>query len=297
MASNTPRPTKAERRAAARAKAKALREEQERRERRAKITRRSLLGAATVVVVGAGAGLVVYSRKNTVVGNSFPGVAEADGSVTFGAPLTPGTSNDGAPVLDVFFDYSCHFCAAFDTLHTEEITTLLRDGRITLALRPCKILGQNWTDIVMNGMGLVLDQQPDTALDFHNAAFSLFSEIYNSQDGNRLTVDELASTAKSTGVSGSIVDAFNKTVKDNSYGTWTETGTGTFKDKGLQSTPTVLLDGTQLDLQTLSTETALTEAVDGLAGDASGTPAPGDDGQAPAEGGAASAESSSTAAG
>ena len=250
-----------------------------------------------MVVVGAGAGLVVYSRKNTVVGNSFPGVAEADGSVTFGASLTPGTSNDGAPVLDVFFDYSCHFCAAFDTLHTKEITTLLRDGRITLALRPCKILGQNWTDIVMNGMGLVLDQQPDTALDFHNAAFSLFSEIYNSQDGNRLTVDELASTAKSTGVSGSIVDAFNKTVKDNSYGTWTETGTGTFKDKGLQSTPTVLLDGTQLDLQTLSTETALTEAVDGLAGGASGTPAPGDDGQAPAEGGAASAESSSTAAG
>jgi len=44
VASNTPRPTKAERRAAARAKAQALREEQERRERRLKITRRALLG-------------------------------------------------------------------------------------------------------------------------------------------------------------------------------------------------------------------------------------------------------------
>ena len=40
MASNTPRPTKAERREAARAKAQALRLEQEKRERRAKVTRR-----------------------------------------------------------------------------------------------------------------------------------------------------------------------------------------------------------------------------------------------------------------
>jgi len=42
VASNTPRPTKAERRAAARAKAQALREEQERRERRLKMFRQCL---------------------------------------------------------------------------------------------------------------------------------------------------------------------------------------------------------------------------------------------------------------
>ena len=56
MASNTPRPTKAERREAARVKAQALREEQERRERRAKITRRVLIGAGAVVAVGGATG-------------------------------------------------------------------------------------------------------------------------------------------------------------------------------------------------------------------------------------------------
>ena len=50
MASNTPRPTKAERRAAARAKAQALREEQERRERRLKITRRAMLDDTPLLV-------------------------------------------------------------------------------------------------------------------------------------------------------------------------------------------------------------------------------------------------------
>ena len=48
MASNNPRPTKAERREAARAKAQALRQEQEKRERRARITRRVLIGAGAI---------------------------------------------------------------------------------------------------------------------------------------------------------------------------------------------------------------------------------------------------------
>ena len=45
MASNN-RTTKAERREAARAKAQAMREEQERKEKRARLTRRAILGAS-----------------------------------------------------------------------------------------------------------------------------------------------------------------------------------------------------------------------------------------------------------
>ena len=143
MASNTPRPTKAERRAAARAKAQALREEQERRERRLKITRRALLGGGVVAAVGGTAALVVVSRR----------------------------------------------------------------------------------------------------------------------DAGRQTVDELADTAKKAGVSRDVVKAFEKAVKDNSYGKWTEAGTNAFKDKKLSATPTVFLADTQLNLQAIATATALTEAV------------------------------------
>ena len=105
MASNTPRPTKAERRAAARAKAQALREEQERRERRLKITRRVLLGGGVVAAVGATAALVIASRRADA-GNSqtpegsgrIPAGVGADGSLTYGAAMTPGSVNEGAPI-------------------------------------------------------------------------------------------------------------------------------------------------------------------------------------------------------
>ena len=52
VAPNEPRPTKAQRREAARAKAKALREAEERRAKRNAITRRSLIGVGSVAVVG-----------------------------------------------------------------------------------------------------------------------------------------------------------------------------------------------------------------------------------------------------
>ena len=278
MASNTPRPTKAERRAAARAKAQALREEQERRERRLKITRRALLGGGVVAAVGGTAALVVVSRRDAVAGDPrIPKGVGGDGSLTYGAALTPGSVNEGAPVLDVYFDYACHFCANFDTLHADEISRLVKDGKITLALHPCKILDQDWTDIVMNAMGVVLDEQPEMALTFHNAALALFSEIFASRDASRQTVDELADTAKKVGVSQDVVDSFKKAVNDNTYGKWTEAGTNAFASKRLNGTPTVFLDGTQLNLQAVATATALTEAVAKLPA-AAQTPAGGDAG-------------------
>ena len=293
MASNTPRPTKAERRAAARAKAQALREEQERRERRLKITRRALLGGGVVAAVGATAALVIASRRDNVAGDPrIPKGVGDDGSLTYGAAMTPGSVNEGAPVLDVYFDYACHFCANFDTLHADEISRLVKDGKITLALHPCKILGQDWTDIVMNAMGVVLDRQPEVALAFHNAALALFSEIFASRDAGRQTVDELADTAKKAGVSQDVVKAFEKAVKDNSYGKWTEAGTNAFRDKKLSATPTVFLADTQLNLQAIATATALTEAVANLPA-ATATPTEAASGaptgaatETPAEGGA-----------
>ena len=237
---------------------------------------------------------MIASRRDNVAGDPrIPKGVGDDGSLTYGAAMTPGSVNEGAPVLDVYFDYACHFCANFDTLHADEISRLVKDGKITLALHPCKILGQDWTDIVMNAMGVVLDRQPEVALAFHNAALALFSEIFASRDASRQTVDELADTAKKVGVSQDDVDSFEKAVNDNTYGKWTEAGTKAFDSKRLNGTPTVFLDGTQLNLQAVATATALTEAVEKLPAsteaptEAATTGAPTEDGAgAPPEDGA-----------
>lgn len=261
MAPNTPRPTKAQRREAARAQAKAMREEQARRERRATMTRRSLLGAGVLAAGGGIAYLVVSDRDS---GKRIPKGVEGDGSWTYGADLTVGSANADAPVLDVFFDYSCHHCADFETLHSEEIRRLVNDGTISVALHPCQILQQEWTDHVMNAMAVVLNEQPGAALDFHNEILAFYTKVFAAQDASMLTEANIVSTAISAGVAKAVTDNFSAAIKDNAYGKWTELCTKTFRSRGFTGTPTVQFDGTIVDIASIATPTGLTDYIKSL---------------------------------
>jgi len=252
-----------------RAKAQALRLEQEKRERRAKVTRRVLIGAGAVAVVGGAAGLVTASvlkkrRKLAVNSQGIPYLVRSDdGAWTYGKNSVIDTTNEGAAVLDVFFDYACPHCAEFDALHADEISTLLDDGKITLVLHPCKILNQDWTDLVMNAVGLVMDKDSDKVLAYHNAVFEEFVSMVQARDGSRQTVATLVSVAEKTGVDGDVTAQLKNTITDRVYAKWTDLGTSAFTDKGLKGTPTIMLDGETVDLSKLSSADSLTKLIGG----------------------------------
>ncbi|RAX21012.1 disulfide bond formation protein DsbA [Actinomyces sp. Z3] len=277
VASNQPRPTKAERREAARAKARAMREEQERRERRARITRRSLLGLGGVAVVGAAAALVVNSRKDTGLGgeivselaqgDGMPATVRADGSIVFGPDLTPGTSTDGARNLHIYFDYSCHYCANFEALHAAEIDSLLSDGTINLVLHTARFLEKtndgSWSNMVCNALGVVLDQEPASALAFHQAVLARFAEIYAAQDSSALTAASVTQAATEAGVSDAVVAQMETAIADNTYSAWLALNRETFSQGGVSGTPTVCLDNERLELTAIATETGITDYIQG----------------------------------
>lgn len=273
MAPNQPRPTKAERREAARAQAQVLREQQARKERRNKITRRSLLGLGVVAVGGVGAGLYLNGRTKvngdytlptaTADTQGVPGVVLVDGALTFGQDLMPGSRNEGAPVVEIWFDYACPHCAEFEKLHASEFASLATSGSATAVLRPVKILGSSWTDLVDNALGLVVDNEPKVALDFHTAAFSLYEEAASTSNQSLLTVDNLVTYAQSAGVSEELTSQFEATVTANTYGPWTTLGAKTFKDSGLTGTPTVWANGQALDLNDINSASGITDALKG----------------------------------
>ncbi|MDO4900125.1 thioredoxin domain-containing protein [Actinomyces sp.] len=277
MASNQPRPTKAERREAARAKARAMREEQERRERRARIARRSLLGIGGLAVAGTVAAVVITGRNDdpTLGGeiapeasaSGVPATVRADGSIVFGSNLQPGTFTDGARNLHIYFDYSCHHCATFEELHNAEIETLLREGTVNLVLHTARFLEQtdqgSWSNMVCNGMGVVLDQEPASAFAFHKAAVARFGEIYAAQNFAALNAESVAQAATEAGVSDAVVQQIGTAISENTYSAWLKLNRETFSKGPVEGTPAVYLDTDKLDLSTIATSSGITDQIRG----------------------------------
>ena len=284
MSSNQPRQTKAQRREAARLKAKELREASARRERRNKIARRSFIGVAGLGVTG-GLGYLAYrgieaknGTKDNKSSSKFPAPSEglatakanqsgipkqvlSDASWTYGEGPALDTVAASAPVLDIYFDYSCSHCAQFEGLHTQEINQLLSEKKITLALHPCKLLEQEWTSVVMNAMGVVLDEAPAQSLSFHNAAFEIFSQFLQTKNQSNMTVEGLVAAATKVNVPKEVSGKFKAAVDSDKYGKWVTLGDEAFKARKLEGTPTVFFKGEKVDLNKLQTPTSLTELV------------------------------------
>lgn len=278
MSTNQPRQTKAQRREAARIKAKELREAEARRARRNTIARRSFIGAGGLAVAG-GLGYLTYlgvnqgKKKFPAAGKGLatekanqsgvPKQVLADASWTYGNGSQLDTIAASAPVLNVYFDYSCSHCAQFEGIHTQEINQLLSDKKITLALHPCKILKQQWTSVVMNAMGVVLDEAPAQSLSFHGAAFEILSQVLQSRNQSLMTVDNLVAAATKVNVPKEVSAKFKSAVDSDKYRSWAELGDKAFADRGLQGTPSVFFKGEQVDLSKLQSPTSLTELVTG----------------------------------
>ena len=283
MSTNQPRPTKAQRREAARLKAKELREAEERR------ARRSFIGVGGVAL-GGGLGYLGYLAVNrnrkefpeagkglaTTKANQggVPKQVLADASWTYGDGATLDTVAASAPVLDIYFDYSCSHCAQFEGVHTQEINQLLSDKKITLALHPCKLLQQEWTSVVMNAMGVVLDEAPAQSLSFHNAAFELFSQALQTKNQSNMTVEGLVAAATKVNVPKEVSAKFKAAVDADKYGKWVKLGDEAFKARELEGTPTVFFKGEKVDLNKLQTPTSLTELVTGSTPTAQPSPQP-----------------------
>ena len=262
MPSYESRPTKAERREAARARARALRAEQERRAQRQKVTRRALIAGGALVLVGgttAGTLLVIDQKKKEKERRELREI---------------GTVNEGARELKIIFDYACHFCANLDVAHAEEFSTLVAEKKITLVFQPAKILGQAWTDWCMTAVGLALDNEPDKVLAVHSALLEALARIYQTKDTSNYTLDGVVSVAKSAGLSASLADRIETEVTRETYRDWLEAGNKTFRSYNLDSTPKAFLDGKELKLDNsfFTNTQAFTEVLGGGAGGASPTP-------------------------
>lgn len=257
MASNTPRPSKAERRDQARAEALRLREEAKRREKRNRGIAIGALAAAVVVLVLVGVWIVGSAPKPIayqgeealdIAEVTKPANANDTGGIPVGTDLVAGSSAaEGADaVVEVVFDYQCPHCANFEAVNAADIETLLQMGNVEFIFRPVSFMdyasnGKEFSTRAANAAATVAHLSPEHFLDFHNAIFA------NQPTRNGLSDDDIAKIALDAGVPQSTVDEFTTLAPDSDervFSRWIAAATEyTNQDLGGLSTPAVLING------------------------------------------------------
>ncbi|MGY6499185.1 MAG: DsbA family protein, partial [Microcella sp.] len=168
------RQTKNARRAEAREKARQLREQQRKREKRNTLLLQGGIGLGVVAVIGIVAVLILNSTQPAAPG---PRNMASDG-ITIGADYiavtTPGLAPEATPqplpvndpgvvAVNIWVDYLCPACGAFEQANAETLRALIESGSATVTVHPIAILGnQGASQRAANAAACVADGAPDS---------------------------------------------------------------------------------------------------------------------------------------
>lgn len=256
------RPSKNERRAEARDKARQLRAEQQKKERRQKLFLQGGVALALVAIVAIIAVVLVNSVRPAGPG---PRNMASDGfkiDVGLVPVSTPALAVDDDPVaselnpagvvdIQIFVDYLCPICGDFEDVNGPLIRTLVESGAATVEIRPLAILtgrsaGTQYSMRSANLVACVANYSPDAVFDVHTALF-----IAQPEEGSPgLDDDELISIAQAAGATSASIESC---VRDQQFKSWvlaaTERATNgplAVQNAAIDSiagTPTVLVNG------------------------------------------------------
>lgn len=269
---NDPRQSKAERTAAAREKAREIREAQLKKDRRNKL----LVGwgiVAAVVAILAIVALVVTSsiRNNAPIADEGPTPANGNihGGVTLlantevlksppatvkladlpAAPATPpaevtapgAEAEAGKPVKVVLYiDFICPVCKNFETQYNETLTSLRNEGKISVEYRPLGFLDTrsttNYSSRAANAAACVVNESPEKYAEFVNALF----ERQPAEGGAGLSDTDLKKMATDIGAK-----SIDQCVDDKTYRPYVKHTTQEASVIGVTGTPTVFVEGKQ----------------------------------------------------
>jgi protein-disulfide isomerase len=218
-----------------------LRQETARRRRRRLVT--SSLVAALLLVAGM-IGFAAYAAQQ-------PGNVKAPTAAS--AQPTGLTVGHGPVTVDLYVDLMCPICKAYEQQAGPVLDNYVKEGRITLVYHPLNILDDNSTTQYSTRAGAAVAAAAD-----QGKLVQYLEALYKAQPPEQsagLTDAQLIEIGRSVGITS---DQFANAVNSGKYRDWITYVTSKADERGVQGTPTVFVDGHQID----NTVTALETAVD-----------------------------------
>ena len=236
----------------------ALRRQQE-AQARAKRLQRIILVAAVVlglVVIGV-VGTIVVSQLNkggTAAGtnSSVPVNATSDAS---GIVVNPGTFKDGVPKVEVFLDYQCPVCKQFETQFGTTLDDMATKGEIQLIYRTMTFLDNKLRNdsSLKAGIAAACADNAGAYSAYHNAIFA----GQPTNEGTGYTTQQLrVDFAGTAGITGDKLTGFQQCYDSRTTQSFVEGTNEKAAADGVNSTPTIMVNGTKLDNNTIFTQGA-----------------------------------------
>jgi protein-disulfide isomerase len=208
-----------------------------RAERRGRTVLGGIAAAVAVLVVLVAVILVQTARTSTSAQAAVP-ANTVDGTV-----ISVGSA--GAPVtVDLYEDFQCPICKAFEDGSGSTIAQLVADGTVQVHYHGMAFLDTSangdYSTRALNAAAVVVATAgPEAFQTFHDLLYA----NQPAEGGSGLTDAQLVQYAAQAGATGSSVE---QDIRDLTYGDWVKTATDQASKDGVTSTPTVLVDGQEL---------------------------------------------------
>ena len=227
-----------------------------RAKRRRALTQLAIVGGVAIVVIAIVATAVVLGSRGkttaaaptggatvTVEGKQVP-LAITDTGVRLGADSAKTT-------IDMWVDYSCPHCKEFEAENNQALTDFVAGGNVAVTYHNIQVHADYGT--VAGAAAICVAQHDPNAWPAFNAA--LYANASDATMG--WGPSDFASFAASNGAGS----ATQSCITDGSTSSWVTQNTAAAAKQGINGTPTMFIDGKQVD--TLSGQ-ALTDRIDQL---------------------------------
>lgn len=284
MATNNPRPSKAERTASAREKASQMRAAQEAAAKRKSLFVKLGVLGAVIVVIALVVTLIVQNNSTKVADTGgVPAGGNAAGGILVTSPTTlapasvdnvdvtkievpaqkPATATPrdltvgkkGEPVnVTMYVDANCVHCADFEAQYGKQINDWLAAGDITVEYRTVGFLDggspTNFSSRGANALACVANDTPSAYMPFVSALWG----HYNQGEMKNAQLSEMAIAA---GASDKVANCIDK----GTYRPYVQFATEAAKADGIAGTPTIIIQGKVVDLAKADFPTAVQDAI------------------------------------
>ncbi len=218
-------------------------------QRAAERRRRALFRSALAVVLVLVAGLIGYG---VYVTGQPTDVKAPQQAVDENTGLRVG---DGPVTVDLYVDFVCPACKAYETSAAPVLDRYLEQGRITLVYHPVNFLDDmTSTDYSTRAAAAAAVAAYEGKLQAYVQA--LF-ERQPPEGGPGLSDAELVEIGRTVGLTSK---AFARAVHSDKYHDWVSYVARTADERGVRATPTVLVDGHTLDNSVSALKTAIDAA-------------------------------------